>query len=187
MQASARTSAQPLSQNSHLRNWVDKKACLTKPAAIHWVDGSQEEYDDLCQQLVDAGTFTKLNQDLWPGCFYARSDANDVARVEDRTFICSLSKDGAEPTNNWEEPFQMRRKLKELFDGSMRGRTMYVLPFSMGPVGSPMSQIGGQLTDSPYVVVNMRIMARIGLPIYAEIDKDYKRVVPCMHSIGAPL
>jgi phosphoenolpyruvate carboxykinase (GTP) len=162
-------------------------AALTKPAAIHWVDGSQEEDEALKAQMVENGTFIKLNEELWPNCYYARSDSSDVARVEDRTFICSLSKDGAGPTNNWEEPYAMRRKLKELFDGSMRGRTMYVLPFSMGPVGSPMSQIGVQLTDSPYVVVNMRIMARIGLPIYAEIDKDSKRVVPCMHSVGAPL
>src|SRR5438876_849796 len=182
-----RNSAVPLSKNTHLINWVEKMAVLTKPDAIHWVDGSKEEDETLKAQMVAGGTFVKLNQKLWPGCYYTRSHPSDVARVEDRTFICSLSKDAAGPTNNWEEPFQMRRKLKELFDGSMRGRTMYVLPFSMGPIGSPMSQIGVQLTDSAYVVVNMRIMARIGLPVYAEIDKDYKRVVPCMHSVGAPL
>jgi len=182
-----RDASKPLSTNVHLLNWVEKMANLTKPAAIHWVDGSAEEDEQLKAEMVAAGTFIKLNEELWPGCYYARSHPSDVARVEDRTFICSLSKDAAGPTNNWEEPFAMRRRLKELFDGSMRGRTMYVLPFSMGPVGSPMSQIGVQLTDSPYVVVNMRIMARIGMPIYAEIDKDYKRVVPCMHSVGAPL
>jgi phosphoenolpyruvate carboxykinase (GTP) len=182
-----RDPAAPLSTNVHLLNWVEKMANLTKPTAIHWVDGSVEEDEMLKAQMVEAGTFIKLNEELWPGCYYARSHPSDVARVEDRTYICSLSKDAAGPTNNWEEPFAMRRKLKELFDGSMRGRTMYVLPFSMGPIGSPMSQIGVQLTDSPYVVVNMRIMARIGMPVYAEIDKDYKRVVPCMHSVGAPL
>jgi phosphoenolpyruvate carboxykinase (GTP) len=162
-------------------------AHLTKPDSIHWVDGSQEENDELCAQMVEAGTFIKLNEKLWPGCFYARSDASDVARVEDRTFICSLSKDNAGPTNNWVNPFEMRKKMKGLFRGCMQGRTMYVLAFSMGPVGSPMSQIGVQLTDSPYVVVNMRIMARIGLAVFQEIDKDVKRVVPCMHSVGAPL
>ncbi len=177
----------PLTTNKHLRRWVEKMAQLTQPASIHWVDGSREEYDSLCTQMVEGGTFIQLNQDLWPGCYYARSDANDVARVEDRTFICSLSKDAAGPTNNWVNPFEMRRKLKGLFAGSMRGRTMYVLAFSMGPVDSPMSQIGVQLTDSPYVVVNMRIMARIGLDIFREIDKDVKRVVPCMHTVGAPL
>ena len=182
-----RDPATPLSTNVHLLNWVEKMANLTKPAAIHWVDGSTEEDQMLKSQMVESGTFIKLNEKLWPGCYYARSHPSDVARVEDRTYICSLSKDAAGPTNNWEEPFAMRKKLKELFDGSMRGRTMYVLPFSMGPIGSPMSQIGVQLTDSPYVVVNMRIMARVGMPVYAEIDKDYKRVVPCMHSIGAPL
>ncbi len=177
----------PLTRNKHLLNWVEKMAKLTRPAAIHWVDGSVAEDEMLKAQMVAGGTFVKLNQELWPNCYYARSDASDVARVEDRTYICSLSKDGAGPTNNWEEPYKMRRTLKDLFEGSMRGRTMYVLPFSMGPIGSPMSQIGVQLTDSPYVVVNMRIMARIGLPVFAEIDKDYKRVVPCMHSVGAPL
>src|SRR3989449_2385012 len=182
-----RDASTPLSKNIHLLNWVEKMANLTKPDRIHWVDGSVEEDQALKNEMVASGTLIKLNEELWPGCYYARSHPSDVARVEDRTFICSLSKDAAGPTNNWEEPFQMRRKLKELFDGSMKGRTMYVLPFSMGPIGSPMSQIGVQLTDSPYVVVNMRIMARIGLPVYAEIDKDYKRVVPCMHSVGAPL
>ncbi len=182
-----RDAAVPLSSNEHLQRWVEKMAELTEPAAIHWVDGSQEEYDLLCAEMVASGTFIKLNEKLWPGCYYARSDAGDVARVEDRTFICSLSKDAAGPTNNWENPFDMKRKLKGLFSGCMRGRTMYVLPFSMGPVGSPMSQIGVQLTDSPYVVVNMRIMARIGAPVFREIDKDFRRVVPCMHSVGVPL
>jgi phosphoenolpyruvate carboxykinase (GTP) len=183
----ARSVAEPLSRNTHLLAWVEKMAHLTKPESIHWVDGSKEEYDELCSQMVESGTFVKLNEKLWPGCHYARSDANDVARVEDRTFICSLSKENAGPTNNWVDPFEMRKTMKALFTGCMQGRTMYVLPFSMGPVGSPMSQIGVQLTDSPYVVVNMRIMARIGLAVFQEIDKDVKRVVPCMHSVGAPL
>ncbi len=177
----------PLSENGNLLKWVEKMARLTRPAAIHWVDGSEEENKALCAEMVASGTFIKLNEDLWPGCYYARSDANDVARVEDRTYICSLSKDSAGPTNNWEDPFKMRKTLKALFLGCMQGRTMYVLPYSMGPVGSPMSQIGVQLTDSPYVVVNMRIMARIGMPVFKEIDKAEKRVVPCMHTVGAPL
>jgi phosphoenolpyruvate carboxykinase (GTP) len=162
-------------------------ADLCQPARVHWLDGSDEEDAWLKRGLVDGGTFTKLDETLWPGCYYARSSPNDVARVEDRTFICSLSKDNAGPTNNWGDPFIMRKKLKQLFKGSMQGRTMYVMPFSMGPIGSPMSQIGVQLTDSAYAVVNMRIMARIGAPVYAEIDKDEKRVVPCLHSVGAPL
>jgi phosphoenolpyruvate carboxykinase (GTP) len=176
-----------LTTNKHLIRWVEKMAELCRPDSIHWVDGSQAEYEFLCDRLVKAGTFTRLDRERWPGCFYARSTPNDVARVEDRTFICSLSKDAAGPTNNWEDPYVMRRTLKGLFRGAMRGRTMYVLPFSMGPVGSAMSGIGVQLTDSPYVVASMRIMARIGAPVFAEIDKDEKRVVPCMHSVGMPL
>ena len=181
-----RDTSVPLSKNKHLLRWVEKMAELCEPAAIHWVDGSDEENQMLLDQMVAGGTFVKLNEELWPNCYYARSDASDVARVEDRTYICSFSKDGAGPTNNWEDPYKMRKTLKGLFKGSMRGRTMYVLPFSMGPVGSPMSQIGVQLTDSQYVVVNMRIMARIGMPVIAEIDNG-ARVVPCMHSVGAPL
>jgi phosphoenolpyruvate carboxykinase (GTP) len=182
-----RNTAVPLSKNEHLLRWVEKMAELAKPAAIHWVDGSQEEIDILRREMAASGTLIKLNEKLWPGCYYARSDASDVARVEDRTFICSLSKDTAGPTNNWENPYEMRKKLKSLFNGAMRGRTMYVLGYSMGPFGSPMSQIGVQLTDSPYVVVNMRIMARIGLPVFQQIDTGIPRVVPCMHSVGAPL
>ena len=182
-----RNSGKPLSENKHLLRWIEKIVALCEPSAVHWVDGSKQEYDQLCAQMVEGGTFIKLNQKLWPGCYYARSDAGDVARVEDRTYICSYSKEAAGPTNNWVNPFEMRKKLRGLFTGCMQGRTMYVLPFSMGPVGSPMAQIGVQLTDSPYAVVNMRIMARIGLPVYAEIDKGEKRVVPCLHSVGAPL
>ena len=176
-----------LTKNRHLIRWVEKMTELCQPDTIHWVDGSDIEKENLCKKLVEAGTFTKLNDAVWPGCYYARSSPKDVARVEDRTFICSLSKDNAGPTNNWENPFIMRKRLKQLFRGAMRGRTMYVLAFSMGPVGAPMSQIGVQLTDSPYVVVNMRIMARIGKTVFEEIDRDIKRVVPCIHSVGMPL
>ncbi len=185
MSRDCRTGA--LSKNEHLLRWVEKMAALCKPTRVHWVDGSAEEYDTLCAQMVVNGTFVKLDEKLWPGCYYARSDASDVARVEDRTFICSYSKEAAGPTNNWVNPFEMRKKLRGLFNGCMAGRTMYVLAFSMGPVGGSLSQIGVQLTDSPYAVVNMRIMARIGLPVFKEIDRGEKRVVPCMHTVGAPL
>jgi Phosphoenolpyruvate carboxykinase (GTP) len=184
--ASYRNPAIPLSKNDHLLRWVEKMAELTRPARIHWVDGSEQERDQLYAEMVASGTLIKLNEKLWPGCYYARSDASDVARVEDRTFICSYSKDAAGPTNNWENPYDMRRRLKGLFHGAMQGRTLYVLPFSMGPIGSSMAKIGVQLTDSPYVVVNMRIMARIGQRVFDEIDKG-ARVVPCMHSVGMPL
>jgi phosphoenolpyruvate carboxykinase (GTP) len=182
-----RNPEEPLSTNPHLITWIEKMVVLCKPDRVHWVDGSQEEYDALCGQLVATGTFIRLNEQQWPGCFLARSDPSDVARVEDRTFICSLSKDSAGPTNNWVDPFEMKKTLRDLFSGCMQGRTMYVLPFNMGPLNSPMSRIGVELTDSAYVVVNMRIMARIGRPVLELIDKGGPRVVPCMHSVGAPL
>ena len=174
-------------KNPHLLSWVSTMAAVCRPDAVHWVDGSQGECDSLCEQMVAGGTFIRLNQDLWPGCYYARSDAGDVARLEDRTFICSSSNDAAGPTNNWIDPSEMRGKLLGLFSGCMAGRTMFVLPFSMGPIGSPMAQIGVQLTDSPYVVVSMRIMARIGLPVCAEVDRGKRQIVTCIHSVGAPL
>src|SRR4026209_2348204 len=172
----SRDPSTPLARNTHLLRWVDKMRARPRPAAVHWVDGSQEEYEALCAQMVASGTFKTLNQERWPGCYLARSDAGDVARVEQRTFGCSLAKDAAGPTNNWVNPYEMRRTLKDKFSGAMAGRTMYVLAYSMGTVGSPMSQIGVQLTDSPYVVVSTRIMARIGVRVLAEIDRDAKRV-----------
>jgi phosphoenolpyruvate carboxykinase (GTP) len=183
----SRDVSQPLAHNQHLVRWVDKVRELTRPARVHWVDGSDEEHQFLLDAMVETGTLTKLNAELWPGCYYARSDASDVARVEQRTFVCSLSKDSAGPTNNWVNPYEMRRTLKEKFSGAMAGRTMYVLPYAMGMLGSPMMQIGVQLTDSPYVVVSTRIMARIGLPVLQAIDRDERRVVPCIHTVGAPL
>ena len=183
----SRDPSTPLATNPHLLRWVKKMADLTQPKSIHWVDGSEGEYDQLCEQMVRSGTLVRLNQELWPGCFYARSDANDVARVEVRTFVCSLSKDSAGPTNNWVNPFEMHTRLKEMFSGAMAGRTMYVLPFSMGVPGSPMSQIGVQLTDSPYVVVNMRIMARIGLPVCARSTATISASCRACTLSGAPL
>ena len=173
-------------KNQALLKWLDKMVEMCKPKDVRWCDGSDTEWDDLCSLMISQGSMVQLNQEKRPNSFLVRSDPRDVARVESRTFMCSYGKDDAGATNNWEEPRKMRAKLKRLFKGSMEGRTMYIIPFCMGPLGSSLSQFGVQVTDSPYVVLNLRIMTRMGSQVL-DVMGEKSFFVPCLHSVGFPL
>ncbi|SVC83678.1 uncharacterized protein METZ01_LOCUS336532, partial [marine metagenome] len=179
------SSENPPTQNRALIDWVDHWEEIFEPAQIHWCDGSEDEYEKLTKELVDSGTFIRLNDELRPNSFLARSDPNDVARVESDTYIASVEEIDAGSTNNWREPNELKEEMLSHYQGCMKGRTLYVIPFCMGPIGSPISHIGIQLSDSPYVVASMKIMTRMGSPVLDELgDGDF---VPCVHSVGFPL
>src|SRR5436190_3913097 len=176
----------PLSAHPAVLAWIEEIRALCQPETVHWCDGSDDENQALCDQMVQSGTFIPLNAEKRPGCYLARSAPSDVARVEDRTFICTRRRGQAGPTNHWKAPLEMKALLREKFHGAMRGRTLYVVPFCMGPLDSPLALVGVQVTDSPYAVVNMRIMARMGAKVWEKLGSD-GRWVPCLHSVGAPL